>query len=130
MNLITIISLALTLVVLIAKYLKYDKKIIFYYAKKKKPWAINAANRIINEFQQEEIKRKIRRKNKFIKRADELSKSRNGMRIYVFEDGGDFVLRDNHTAKQWAKSKFLPKTTILTDICVYYTPQTRLTTNN
>lgn len=111
-------------------FTKADKKIIFYFAHKGKPWAIRATARLLEELQQRKLKDKQKRKEKAIKLAIEFARANNGRRHYVMEVYDDFQIVDSANAKRWLRDNHFNSNIILSDKCVFYTPITLLTKNN
>jgi hypothetical protein len=97
---LTIISLAIALIVYL---FRIDRKVIFYFARRKKPWAVKAAYRLYDEMQAKKIKDRQKRLDKHIQRADELSKAANGRRFYVLPAGESFVIVDSRAGSRWLK---------------------------
>jgi hypothetical protein len=129
-TLTTWLFIASLIIALIIYLFKLDKKIIFYFAKKKKPWAVRAVYRLKDELETRKLKDKQKRLDKYIKRADELSFANNGRRFYVIDHKEDFVILDSTYAKKWIREHNLNVNMILASKCVYYTPETNLCKNN
>ena len=124
---LTIISLVIALIVYL---FRIDRKVIFYFARRKKPWAVKAAYRLYDEMQAKKIRDRQKRLDKHIQRADELSKAANGRRFYVLPAGESFVIVDSRAGKQWIREHGLNPYISLCERCVYYTPVTLLTKKN
>lgn len=120
-----------TLIISLVVYLfKLDKKVIFYYAKRNKAWAIRDVYRLQEELEQRKLKDKSKRLDKYIQRARELSKACNGRRFYVLPVQDEFVIVDSAKGKQWLKDNNFNSQVTLSSVCVYYTPVTILTERN
>jgi hypothetical protein len=124
---ITIVTLILSLIVYL---FKLDKKIIFYYAKKNKAWAIRNVYRLQEELEQRKLKDKNKRKSAAIKRADELSAAHNGKRFYVMQVYEDFAVVDSTYGKKWLKDNGFNSKIVLAEKAIYYTPVSNLCVDN
>ncbi len=115
---------------LIGYTFKVDKRVVFFFAKRNKQWAVQAAIRIKDEMEQKKIRNRHKRLQKYIKRANEISKSLNGRRIYILPVLDDFVIVDSSKGKEWLRTNHFDSSVVLSNICVYYTPVTLLTKKN
>lgn len=127
---ITWLFLATLVLSVIGYSFQLDKRIIFFFAKRNKRWALNAVVRLRDEFEQKKLKDQKKLLNKYIKRARELSKASNGRRMYVVPVNDGFAIVDSKEGKRWLKRNHFNSNVTLSAVCVYYTPCTILTERN
>lgn len=109
---------------LVAVYVfKIDKKIVFYYAKKGKRWAKDAAIRMYNDVKIKEAVNKKRNLNRAKRLADELSEANGNRRYYVLETNqGGYRVFSRREYNAWMKIHGLKlKNTNLIKDAVYFT---------
>jgi len=119
-----------TLLLTIFGYYRFEfifyRKIILFYFKKNKRWAMNEAVKLDNKVKENNLKCRAKRKAQAIERADLIAKTTR-LTVYVMPEGEDFVIRDTITVKDWMKQHHVPDYILPTQKCVYYTQKKLLT---